>query len=72
MRVVCIKAGVIDTAMTWALPKLPFMAGPEAFARSAWALTERGPQGAYVPRIWQLVMLAIRNVPTPIFNKMNL
>ena len=72
VRVVCIKAGVIDTAMTWALPKLPFMAGPEAFARSAWALTERGPQGAYVPRIWQLVMLAIRNVPTPIFNKMNL
>ena len=72
VRVVCIKAGVIDTAMTWALPKLPFMARPEAFARSAWALAERGPQGAYVPRIWQLVMLVIRGVPTPIFNKMNL
>ncbi len=69
---VCIKAGVIDTAMTWALPKLPFMARPEAFARSAWALAARGPQGAYVPRIWQLVMLVIRSVPTPIFNKMNL
>lgn len=71
VRVVCIKAGVIDTAMTWALPKLPFMAGPETFAKSAWALAERGPQAAYVPRIWQLVMLVIRGVPVPIFNKMN-
>ena len=71
VRVVCIKAGVIDTAMTWALPKLPFMAGPEAFAKTAWALAEGGSQSAYVPRIWQLVMLVIRGVPTPIFNKMN-
>lgn len=71
VRVVCIKAGVIDTAMTWALPKLPFMARPEAFASSAWALAHRGPQAAYVPRIWQLIMLVIRGVPTPIFNKMN-
>lgn len=71
VRVVCLKAGVIDTAMTWALPKLPFMARPEQFAKAAWALTERGSQAAYVPRIWQLVMLVIRGVPTPIFNKMN-
>ena len=72
VRVVCIKAGVIDTAMTWALPKLPFTARPEQFAKAAWALAERGPQAAYVPRIWRLVMLVIRGLPTPIFNKMNL
>ncbi len=72
VRVVCVKAGVIDTAMTWALPKLPFMARPEQFAKSAWALAERGPQAAYVPRIWQLVMLVIRSVPTPIFNRLDL
>ena len=71
VRVVCLKAGVIDTAMTWALPRLPFMAGPDAFARSAFALAERGPATAYVPRIWQLVMLVIRGVPTPVFNRMN-
>ena len=72
VRVVCVKAGVIDTAMTWALPRLPFMARPEQFAKSAWALAERGPQAAYVPRIWQLVMLVIRSVPTPIFNRLDL
>jgi len=71
VRVVCLKAGVIDTAMTWALPKLPFMARPDDFAKSAWALAQGGSATAYVPRIWQLVMLVIRNVPTPIFNKMN-
>ncbi len=72
VRVVSLKAGVIDTAMTWALPKLPFMARPEAFAKAAWVLAERGPTVAYVPRIWRLVMLVIRTVPTPIFNKLDL
>ena len=72
VRVVSLKAGVIDTAMTWGLPKLPFMARPDAFARSAWALAERGPGVAYIPRIWRLVMLIIRTVPTPIFNRLDL
>ena len=72
VRVVSLKAGVIDTAMTWALPKLPFMARPEAFAKAAWALVDAGPGTAYVPRIWRLVMLVIRAVPTPIFNRLDL
>ena len=72
VRVVTLKAGVIDTAMTWALPKLPFMARPEAFAEAAWALVDRGAASAYVPKIWRLVMLVIRAVPTPIFNRLDL
>jgi len=71
VRVVCLKAGVIDTAMTWALPRLPFTVSPQAFARAAWKLVGRGPQGAYVPRIWQPIMLIIRLLPTPVFNRMN-
>lgn len=71
VRVVCLKAGVIDTAMTWALPRLPFMASPDAFARAAWKLATKGPQSAYVPRIWQPIMLVIRLLPTPVFNRMN-
>ncbi|MFC7543181.1 SDR family NAD(P)-dependent oxidoreductase [Siccirubricoccus deserti] len=41
-RVLCVKAGPIDTAMTWPLPRLPFMATPQAFARSLWQRAERG------------------------------
>jgi NADP-dependent 3-hydroxy acid dehydrogenase YdfG len=72
MRVVTLKAGPVDTAMTWPLGRLPFVASPRAFARRAWALSRRGPVEAYVPGIWAPVMAIIRLVPTPIFNRMNI
>lgn len=72
VRVVCIKAGVFDTAMTWPLAKLPFMASPDAFAEAAWRLARRGPTTAYVPLVWWPVMTAIRLLPTRIFNRMDI
>jgi NADP-dependent 3-hydroxy acid dehydrogenase YdfG len=72
IRVVVLKAGPVDTSMTWPLPRLPFMISPESFARLAWRLTEKGPVTAYVPRIWQAVMTCIRLIPTPVFNKLDI
>ncbi len=73
VRVLCLKAGPVDTALTWGLPRLPFIVTPEAFAESAWRLAARGASGAaYVPRIWQPVMAVIRALPTRIFNRLDL
>jgi short-subunit dehydrogenase len=72
VRVLCIKAGPVDTAMTWPLPKLPFMASPQGFARAAWARAEKGSGNAYLPLIWWPVMTIIRLLPTPIFNRLNI
>lgn len=72
VRVLCIKAGPVDTAMTWALPKLPFMATPRAFAAAAWARARSGSGSAYLPRIWWPVMSIIRLLPTPIFNRLDI
>ncbi|SDD36745.1 SDR family NAD(P)-dependent oxidoreductase [Belnapia rosea] len=72
VRVLCIKAGPVDTGMTWALPKLPFMASPRAFAAAAWQKARRGSGSAYLPGIWWPVMSIIRLLPTPIFNRLDI
>jgi NAD(P)-dependent dehydrogenase (short-subunit alcohol dehydrogenase family) len=72
VRVLCLKAGPVDTAMTWPLPKLPFMTTPRGFAAGAWKLAQKGGGGAYLPRIWWPVMTIIRLLPTRIFNKLDI
>ncbi|WP_043337804.1 SDR family NAD(P)-dependent oxidoreductase [Belnapia moabensis] len=72
VRVLCIKAGPVDTGMTWALPKLPFMASPRQFAAAAWRRAGTGGGSAYLPVVWWPVMTIIRLLPTPVFNKLNI
>jgi short-subunit dehydrogenase len=71
-RVLCVKAGPIDTAMTWPLPRLPFMATPQTFARALWQRAMRGAGSVYLPRIWWPVMGIIRLLPTRIFNRLDI
>lgn len=71
VRVLCLKAGPVDTAMTWPLPRLPFMTTPQAFAAAAWRLAQRGGGAAYLPRIWWPVMTLIRLLPNRIFNRLD-
>ncbi|MCO6415496.1 SDR family NAD(P)-dependent oxidoreductase [Siccirubricoccus sp. KC 17139] len=71
VEVLCVKAGPADTAMTWALPKLPFMAQPAAMARAIWRRAGKGGGEAYVPLIWWPVMTLIRLLPRRIFNRLD-
>lgn len=73
VRVVTVKPGVLDTAMTWGLPKLPLMATPEAFARAAakQAAASRR-EVVYIPAVWGLVMLILRAVPERLFKRTNI
>jgi NAD(P)-dependent dehydrogenase (short-subunit alcohol dehydrogenase family) len=72
VRVLCLKAGPVDTGMTWPLPRLPFMTTPRAFAEGAWRLAGKGGGVAYLPRIWWPVMTIIRGLPTRIFNRLDI
>ncbi|MFC7690017.1 SDR family NAD(P)-dependent oxidoreductase [Paeniroseomonas aquatica] len=72
VRVLCIKAGPVDTAMTWPLPGLPFMVSPSAFASTAWRRARRGSGSTYLPSIWWPVMSIIRLLPTSIFNRLDI
>jgi decaprenylphospho-beta-D-erythro-pentofuranosid-2-ulose 2-reductase len=72
VRVVTVKPGFLDTAMTWGLPGILFPAGPEAAARACFRLARRGPEVAYVPWFWGPVMTIIRLIPEPIFKRLNI
>lgn len=72
VRVLCIKAGPVDTGMTWPLPRLPFMISPEAFAANAWRRAQRSSGAVYIPGVWWPIMSMIRLLPTPIFNRLNI
>ncbi len=72
VRVLNILAGPVDTALTWPLPKLPFMASPDDFAAGAWRLARQRSGQAHLPGIWAPVMAAIRAVPDRVFNRLDL
>ncbi len=73
VRVVTVKPGVVDTAMTWGLlkPGSPLVASPDRVARGIVRAIEGGGPVVYTPWFWRWVMLAIRLLPRPIFNRLN-
>ena len=72
VRVLHVLAGPVDTALTWPLPKLPFMVSPAAFAAATWRLARRGTGQVHVPRIWAPVMAVIRALPDRVFTRLDL
>lgn len=72
VRVLTVKLGFVDTAMTWgmALP-LPAIHPDDAADRVRRAL-DGGRDVVYVPGWWRVVMLIIRAIPEPIFKRLKL
>jgi decaprenylphospho-beta-D-erythro-pentofuranosid-2-ulose 2-reductase len=63
LRTVCVKPGFVRTSMTEGLPVPPFATDPEAVAGPVLRAIDRGTPVVYVPTIWALVMLVIRQLP---------
>jgi short-subunit dehydrogenase len=73
VSVTTIKPGFVDTPMTAAFPKGgPLWATPDRVARDIHRAIERGKPVLYTPWFWRWIMLVIRHVPGPIFNRTNL
>ena len=72
VRVVTIKPGFVDTAMTFGRPGMFLVASPQAVAARVVSAIEKGKDQAYVPGFWRFVMLAIRMLPERIFKRMRL
>jgi decaprenylphospho-beta-D-erythro-pentofuranosid-2-ulose 2-reductase len=71
VRVVTVKPGFVDTAMTEGMP-LPsgLTASPHEVSRAILAHAEKGGEVFYVKPIWRFIMLVIRHLPEPIFKKL--
>jgi decaprenylphospho-beta-D-erythro-pentofuranosid-2-ulose 2-reductase len=72
-RAVIIKPGFVDTPMTAAiLDKGVLWAKPETIATVIVRAGETGGPEVYAPAFWRAIMCIIRNLPTAIFNKINI
>jgi short-subunit dehydrogenase len=72
VRVLCVKPGPADSAMTWGLVPAgsPLLASPGAVARDVLAALDRGRSVVYTPRIWRPVMAVLRALPAAIFRRL--
>ena len=72
VHVVTVKPGTVDTAMTWGLEKLPFLAQPEKIVSDIFRAVDGKRDVIYTPIIWWPVMTVIRTIPERIFKKMSI
>lgn len=72
VSVTTIKAGFLDTDMTFGLPGLFLVASPEECAEACLRLSAKGRESAYFPKFWFLIMTIIKSIPEPIFKRMSI
>lgn len=72
VHVMTVKPGTVDTAMTWGMGKLPFLAQPEKVAADILRGADRQKDTLYTPLIWWPVMTVIRLIPERLFKKLKI
>jgi NAD(P)-dependent dehydrogenase (short-subunit alcohol dehydrogenase family) len=72
VRVVTVKPGPVATPMTQGLSKLPFLISADEASRTILAAAARGTRTVYVPARWWPIMLVIRSIPSPLFQRLNI
>lgn len=72
VRVITIKPGFVDTAMTYGLPGLFLVASPQAIGERIVAALGKSSDVVYLPWFWRYIMLIIKHIPEPIFKRMKL
>jgi len=72
VRVITIKPGFVDTAMTFGMPGLFLVASPGYVGkRIAWSL-RKSKDVVYVPWFWRYIMWVIKLIPEPVFKRLKL
>lgn len=72
VRVLTIKPGFVDTAMTYGLPGLFLVAAPQQLASGIVAALDKSADVVYLPGFWRYIMLIIKHIPEAIFKRMKL
>lgn len=72
VRVITIKPGFVDTAMTYGLPGLFLVASPQNVGKQIVAALGKSADVVYLPWFWRYIMIIIKCIPEPIFKRMKL
>jgi len=68
---IIVKPGPTATPMTTALAVSGKLAPADAVARQIVSGIAKGKKTIYAPGLWAVIMLVVRLIPSPIFNKLN-
>lgn len=72
VRVITIKPGFVDTAMTFGLPGLFLVASPQTIGKQIVRTLSKSTDVVYLPGFWRFIMLIIKHVPEAIFKRMKM
>jgi decaprenylphospho-beta-D-erythro-pentofuranosid-2-ulose 2-reductase len=72
VRVITIKPGFVDTAMTYGLPGMFLVASPQSIGERIVRSSDKSADVVYLPWFWRYIMLIIKHIPEPIFKRMKL
>jgi short-subunit dehydrogenase len=72
VRVITVKPGFVDTAMTFGLPGMFLVASPESVGENVVHALDGSADVVYLPWFWRYIMLIIKLIPEPIFKRMKL
>lgn len=72
VRVITVKPGFVDTAMTFGLPGLFLVASPQVIGERIVATLSKSADVVYLPWFWRYIMLIIKHIPEPIFKRLKL
>jgi short-subunit dehydrogenase len=72
VSVTTVKAGFLDTDMSYGMPGLFLVASPEACARACLDLSAKGRDVAYFPFFWRAIMAIIKAIPERIFKRLSI
>jgi decaprenylphospho-beta-D-erythro-pentofuranosid-2-ulose 2-reductase len=72
VRVITVKPGFVDTAMTYGLPGMFLVASPQFMGERIVRALDRSADVVYLPWFWRYIMLIIKHIPEPVFKRMKL
>jgi decaprenylphospho-beta-D-erythro-pentofuranosid-2-ulose 2-reductase len=72
VRVITIKPGFVDTAMTFGLPGLFLVASPQNIGTQIVKTLSKSADIVYLPGFWRFIMLIIKHIPEPIFKRLKM
>lgn len=72
VRVITVKPGFVDTAMTYGMPGLFLVASPQYVAKRIVAALHKSADVIYVPGFWRYIMLIIKLIPEAVFKRLKL
>ena len=72
VRVVTVKPGFVDTALTFGRPGMFLVASPGKVGEDIYRAVRRGRGEVYTPRFWRGIMGIIKAIPEPVFKRMKM